>query len=122
MNLLSILANLLRQVFHLLPREIQELAFKYAHLNGISGFNEMTKTVGYKWLKGFLRHNKQLTIKTFKLLSIYIVKCTNKEVASHCFELQKEVLEKKTALVCPFTFGMLMNVGVLAIQKHRRLS
>ena len=50
--------------FSVTPKEIRELAFKYAHLNGISGFNDMTKMVGYKWLRGFLRCNKQLTIKT----------------------------------------------------------
>ena len=34
--------------FPFTPKEIQELAFEYAHLNSIPGFNEMTKTAGYK--------------------------------------------------------------------------
>ena len=82
--------------FPFTPKEIRELAFEYAHLNGIPGFNDMTKTAGYKWLRGFLRHNKQLTIKTPKLLSIYRTKCTNKEVISRWFDLYKEVLEKNS--------------------------
>ena len=80
--------------FPFTPKGIRELAFEYAHLNGIPGFNEMTKAAGYKWLKGFLRCNKQLTIKTSKLLSICRAKCANKEVISRWFELYKEVLEK----------------------------
>ena len=107
--------------FPFTPKEIRELAFKYAHLNGIPSFNDMTKTAGYKWLRDFLRCNKQLTIKTPKLVSIYKAKCANKEVISRWFELYKEVLEKKTVLVGPFTFGTLMNVGVLTIQKQRKL-
>ena len=39
--------------FPFTPKEIRELAFEYAHLNGIPGFNEMTKTARYKWLRGF---------------------------------------------------------------------
>ena len=81
--------------FPFTPKGIRELAFEYAHLNGIPGFNEMTKAAGYKWLRDFLRHDKQLTIKTLKLLSIYRAKFANKEVISRWFELYKEVLEKK---------------------------
>ena len=80
--------------FPFIPKEIRELAFEYAHLNGIPVFNDMNKTAGYKWLRGFLRCNKQLTIKIPKLLSIYRAKCANKEVISRWFELHKEVLEK----------------------------
>ena len=39
--------------FPFTPKEIRELVFEYAHLNSIPGFNEMTKTAGYKWLRGF---------------------------------------------------------------------
>ena len=39
--------------FPFTPKEIRELAFEYAHLNGIPGFNDMTKTAGYKWLRVF---------------------------------------------------------------------
>ena len=56
----------------------------------------MTKTAGYKWLRGFLKCNKELTIKMPKLLSIYRAKCANKEVVSHWFELYKEVLDKNS--------------------------
>ena len=82
--------------FPFTPKEIQELAFEYAHLNSIPGFNEMRKTAGYKWLRVFLKCKKQLIIKMPKLLSIYRTKCTNKEVVSHWFELYKEVLEKNS--------------------------
>ena len=82
--------------FPFTPKEIRELAFEYAHLNCIPGFNEMTKTAGYKWLRDFLKCNKQLTIKTPKLLSIYRAKWANKEVVSRWFELYKEVLEKNS--------------------------
>ena len=82
--------------FPFTPKEIRELAFKYAHLKGIPGFNDMTKTAGYKWLRGFFRCNKQLTIKKPKLLSIYRAKCATKEVISRWFELYKEVLEKNS--------------------------
>ena len=69
--------------FPFTPKEIRELAFECAHLNSIPGFNEMTKTARYKWLRGFLKCNKQLTIKMPKLLSIYRAKYANKEVVSH---------------------------------------
>ena len=82
--------------FPFTPKEIRELAFKYTHLKGIPGFNDMTKTSGYKWLRGFFRCNKQLTIKKPKLLSIYRAKCATKEVISRWFELYKEVLEKNS--------------------------
>ena len=54
----------------------------------------MKKRVGHKWLWDFLKHHKELSIKTPKVLSVYHAKSANPEVLNNWFDLYKEVLEE----------------------------
>ena len=80
--------------FPFTPSEIRDLAYEYADLNGVEGFNKMKKRAGHQWLQGFLKCHKELSIKTPKLLSVYCAKSANLEVLNNWFDLYKEVLEE----------------------------
>ena len=80
--------------FPFTPSEICTLAHEYADINGIAGFSSMNKQAGHKWLHGFLKCHKQLTIKTPKLLSVFRAKSANPEVVTNWFELYQDVLDE----------------------------
>ena len=46
---------------------------------------------GRKWLKGFLKHHREITLKTAKNLSIARVMGANETVISNWFKLLKEI-------------------------------
>ena len=80
--------------FPFTPVEIRDLAFEYAMANNIEGFSQIKKTMGRKWLAGFLCFQPKLMIKTPKLLSMYCAKSANPEVVSNWFSLYKDVLNE----------------------------
>ena len=80
--------------FPFTPSEICTLAYEYAGTNGICGFSSMNKQAGHKWLYGFMKHHKELTIKTRKLLSVFRAKSANLDVITNWFKLYQEVLEE----------------------------
>ena len=50
--------------------------------------------VGRKWLKGFLKHHPEITLKTAKNLSIACVMGANETVISNWFKFLKEIKDK----------------------------
>ena len=50
--------------------------------------------VGRKWLKGFLKHHPEITLKTAKNLSIACAMGANETVISNWFKLLKEIKDK----------------------------
>ena len=71
-----------------------QLAFQFAHVNGIPGFSKKTNMAGRKWLKGFLNHHPQITLKTAKNLSIACVMGANETVITNWFSLLEEIKNK----------------------------
>ena len=72
-----------------------ELAFQYAHVNGIQGFSEETQLAGQKWLRGFLSRHPQITLKKARNLSIARAMGANPTVIGSWFTLLDKI--KKTA-------------------------
>ena len=78
-----------------------QLAFQFAHVNGISGFSETTNMVGQKWLKGFLKcHPKNNTQNSEKPLNhmcdgaITHAMGANEMVISNWFNLLQDIKNK----------------------------
>ena len=72
-----------------------ELAFQYAHVNGIQGFSEETQLAGQKWLRGFLSCHPQIILKKARTLSIARAMGANPTVIGSWFTLLGKI--KKTA-------------------------
>ena len=77
-----------------------QLAFQFAHVNGIPGFSETTNIAGQKWLKGFLKCHPKITLKTVKNLSIARAMGANEMVISNWFNLLQDI-KNKFAILCP---------------------
>ena len=75
-----------------------QLAFQFAHVNGIPGFSETTNMAGQKWLKGFLKCHPKITLKTAKNLSIACVMGANEMVISNWFNLLEHIKNKFAVL------------------------
>ena len=81
--------------FPLTIGHVCELAFQYAHVNGIQGFSEETQLAGRKWLQGFLSWHPQITLKKAHNLSIARAMGANPTVIGSWFTLLDKI--KKTA-------------------------
>ena len=74
--------------------QVCQLAFQFAHVNGIPGFSETKSMAGRKWLKGFLKCHPKITLKTAKNLSIARAMGANETVISNWFNLLQDIKNK----------------------------
>ena len=56
--------------FPLTRGRVRQLAYQFAHTNGLKGFSEKLQMAGKKWVKGFLKRHSEITVKTAKNLSV----------------------------------------------------
>ena len=80
--------------FPLTINRVCQLAFQFAHVNGIPGFSETKCMAGQKWLKGFLKRHPKITLKTVKNLSIAQAMGANETVISNWFNLLQDIKNK----------------------------
>ena len=69
-ELAELITTLSARGFPLCFKDIQNLAFQYAHQHGLKGFNTQRKSAGYYWLKGFMQRHANLSCRKPGSLSV----------------------------------------------------
>lgn len=81
--------------YGLTTRDVRSMAFKLATLNGVNHrFSKKSELAGRKWLKGFFKRNRHLSVRTPQGLSFGRAKGFNPEDVSRFFYLYDPCLQK----------------------------
>ena len=75
-------------------KDIQRLAFQYAHHCGLKGFNNERGSAGYYWMRGFLKRHNNLSCRKPEPLSTARAVAVNKPVIDSWFDKYEQTLEE----------------------------
>ena len=103
--------------FPLTIRRVCQLAYQYAHVNGIEGFSDETQMAGRKWLRGFLSRHPEITLKKARNLSIAHAMGANPTVIGSWFTLLQKVM-KAADIISPDQIWSGDETGVQNVPKE----
>ena len=75
-------------------KDIQCLAFQYAHHYGLKGFNNEGGSAGYYWMRGFLKRHSNLSCRKPEALSSARAASVNKSVINGWFDKYEQTLKE----------------------------
>ena len=104
--------------FPLTRGRVRQLAYQYAHYNGLKGFSEKLQMASKKWVKGFLKRHPKITVKTAKNLSVARAMGANPTVIANWFRKFKETA-KRIGVTTPQQVWSGDETGVQTVPKER---
>lgn len=97
---------------------VKKMAYSFAENLGLNHrFSQEHKSAGDDWFKGFLRRNKELSIRRSEGLSLARAKGMNREEVKHFFTLLQQILTSHNLLDKP---GKIFNVDETGIQINNK--
>lgn len=97
---------------------VKKMAFSFAEKLGLNHrFSRDAKSAGDEWFHGFLRRNKDLSIRKSEGLSLARAKGMNREDVNNFFTLLLEILTKNELLDKP---GQIFNVDETGVQINNK--
>ena len=75
--------------FPLTRGRVRQLAYQFAHTNGLKGFSDNLQMAGKKWVRKFLNRHPNIVVKTAKNLSVARAMGANPTVVANWFKKLK---------------------------------
>ena len=106
--------------FPLTQGRVRQLAYQFAHTNGLKGFSDHMQQAGKKWVRGFLTRQARITVKRAKNLSIARAMGANPTIISTWFKKLKETC-KSLGINSPSQVWSGDETGVQTVPKERKV-
>ena len=97
---------------------MRQLAYQYAHTNGLKDFSDKLQMAGKKWVKGFLSRYPRITVKTAKNLSVARAMGANPTVIANWYK-QLKATAKACGVNTPHQIWSGDETGVQTVPKRK---
>lgn len=108
-------ALLTKRGFSVTRKDIQRVAYKFATINNISGFNVTRGSAGHYWFMGFMRRQPEIAVRKPASLSAGRAIGMNKQVVTNWFDMYKKTLNELGITDCP---AHIWNTDETGLQDH----
>lgn len=108
------------RLFGLTRTSLQELAFELAERNGFThNFNKEKRRAGQEWLDGFLRRNKDISLRKPEATSAARAQAFNKPQVTNFFKTYQDLLQIRN--IDPHRIYIADESGLSTVQKPQKI-